>query len=166
MNRPDADLQLLHQLPCAENEFLAGHIGLLSRSLFALTGRLLTEPGLTPAAAASQIFHAPFVVLSHNTETDPVLNYANLAALKLFELDWETLIRTPSRLTAEDPLREERQRLLQQVSEKGYIDDYSGIRVSQNGRRFRIEQATVWNLKNEQGQHKGQAALFSQWKFL
>lgn len=166
MNRTDRDPKLLPALPCVENEFLAPHIGMLTRSLFALTGRLLAEPGLTPGAAASHIFHAPFVVLSHNTEADPVLNYANLAALKLFELDWDTLIRTPSRLTAEAPLREERERLLQEVSQRGYIDDYSGIRVSQNGRRFRIEQATVWNLKDENGQHTGQAALFSQWKFL
>ena len=139
---------------------------MLSRSLFMLTGRLLAEPGLTPVAAARHIFHAPFVVLSHNTESDPVLNYANLAALTLFELDWDTLIRTPSRLTAEASLREERERLLQQVSDRGYIDDYSGIRVSHKGNRFRIEQATVWNLQDEQGQHTGQAAMFSQWKFL
>jgi hypothetical protein len=163
VNHQDADPP---SLPSAENGFLAGHIELLSRSLFTLTGRLLTEPGLTPAAAASHIFHAPFVVLSHNTEPDPILNYANLSGLKLFELDWDTLIHTPSRLTAEAPLREERQRLLQQVSIRGYIDDYSGIRVSHNGRRFRIEQATVWNLQDEDGKHKGQAAMFSHWEFM
>ena len=52
------------------------------------------------------------------------------------------------------------------VTARGFIDDYSGIRISKMGRRFRIEQATVWNLLDEHKNHAGQAALFSQWEFL
>ena len=38
---------------------------------------------------------------------------------------------------AEAPLREERARLLAAVAANGFIDDYSGIRISKSGRRFR-----------------------------
>ena len=72
----------------------------------------------------------------------------------------------PSRLTAEAPNREERARLLAQVTQHGFIDDYSGIRISTRGRRFRIAQATVWNLRDETGHPCGQAAMFAHWEFL
>ena len=93
------------------------------------------------------------------------MNYGNAAALALWELGWEEFTRTPSRQTAEAPLREERARLLAAVTAHGFIDDYSGIRISKSGRRFRIAQATVWNLAAA-GQPYGQAALFSKWEFL
>ena len=76
------------------------------------------------------------------------------------------VLRTPSRLTAEAPNREERARLLAAVTKHGFIDDYSGIRISKTGRRFRIAQATVWNLLDEKGNYAGQAAMFSRWEFL
>ena len=124
------------------------------------------EPSVSPAQFAEQIFHAPFVLVSHGTEADPVLNYGNEAALALWEMSWAELTRTPSRLTAEAPNREERARLLATVTARGFIDDYSGIRVSKTGRRFRIAQATVWNLLDERQQYCGQAALFTHWEFL
>jgi hypothetical protein len=94
------------------------------------------------------------------------LNYGNQTALALWEMPWEELTRTPSRLTAEAPNREERARLLAAVTARGFIDDYSGMRISKNGRRFEISQATVWNLIALDGSHYGQAAMFQTWKFL
>jgi hypothetical protein len=52
------------------------------------------------------------------------------------------------------------------VREHGFVDDYSGIRISKNGRRFRIRQATVWNLVDASGAFAGQAATFGRWEFL
>jgi hypothetical protein len=124
------------------------------------------EPALTPAQLAEQIFYAPFVLVSHGLEADPVLNYGNQAALALWEMTWAELTHTPSRLTAEAPNREERARLLAAVTANGFIDDYSGIRISKTSRRFRIAQATVWNLLDERQQYCGQAARFSHWEFL
>ena len=57
-------------------------------------------------------------------------------------------------------------RLLAAVARRGFIDDYSGIRISKTGRRFRLAQATVWNLLAENDQPCSQAAMFSDWKFL
>jgi hypothetical protein len=94
------------------------------------------------------------------------LNYGNAAALALWEMPWEELTRTPSRLTAEAPNRDERARLLEAVTTRGFIDDYSGVRISKNGRRFRIFRATVWNLLTVDGKPCGQAAMFNRWEFI
>src|SRR5687767_12801676 len=119
---------------------------ILVRSLKHWTGRDLA-PGVTnPEDLARLIFDAPFVLASHGTEADPILNYGNRAALTLWDAQWDDFTRMPSRLTAEAPNREERARLLERVTRDGIIADYSGIRISRGGRRFRIERATVWNL--------------------
>ena len=98
-----------------------------------------------------------------NPLSDPILNYGNKTVLSLFEVSWKELIQMPSRLTAEPHEREERAELMRRVSKNGYIDDYTGIRISKSGKRFLIEQATVWNLIDSQGTYKGQAAIFSDW---
>lgn len=121
---------------------------------------------ISPSGFAEKAFNAPFVLVSHGTESDPILNYGNQAALGLWEMTWAELAGTPSRLTAEAPNREERARLLAAVTARGFIDDYSGIRISKSGRRFRIAQATVWNLLDENQIYCGQAAMFSDWEFI
>ena len=152
--------------PCAGNGYVERHARLLLASFRRWTGRDLVAPDLPPRAQARALFNAPFAVLSHDTATDPMLNYANRTALLLFELDWSELTVMPSRLTAEAPERTERARLLADVSRRGYIDDYRGVRVSKTGRRFSIQRATVWNLLDESGGVCGQAATFSHWRFL
>ncbi|MEN9461744.1 MAG: hypothetical protein RIS84_1764 [Pseudomonadota bacterium] len=127
---------------------------------------LLNQLSADPVEQAAQLFHADKVVVSHGTQADPLLNYGNQTALKLWETDWEHLILMPSRLTAEPMERSERAILLQRVTENGYIDDYTGVRISTTGKRFQIKQAIVWNVYNPQGQYCGQAATFSQWTFL
>jgi hypothetical protein len=131
-----------------------------------LTGQNLVERAVTDADAARLLFHASFVLLSHNRALDPILTYGNLKALELFELSWEELTAMTSRLTAEAPNRDERARLLARVAAEGYIGDYSGVRVSSKGKRFRIERATVWNLIDDRGEIRGQAARFSEWALL
>lgn len=120
-------------------------------------------PRETPLADAVRLYEAPFVVVAHGTEDDPILNYANLTALTLWETQLEHLLQMPSRKTAEPVHRDERAELLRRTREDGFIDDYSGIRISATGQRFQIHQATVWNLTDADGQHAGQAAAFSRW---
>ncbi len=57
-------------------------------------------------------------------------------------------------------------RLLAQMASDGCITDYVGVRISSIGRRFRIEQAVVWNLIDEDGVCHGQAAAFDRWQAL
>jgi len=149
-----------------QSKFVIAQTQTLVRSLKHWTGRDLLPGDFSPAELAEKIFHAPFVVVSHGMEADPVLNYGNESALALWEMSWEELTRTPSRLTAEAPNREERARLLAAVTQRGFIDDYSGVRISKTGRRFKISRATVWNLISENGQPSGQAAMFDHWEFI
>ena len=115
---------------------------------------------------AQRLFEAAFVVVSHGTEADPILNYGNRTALELWELDWLQFTQTPSRKTAEPLHRDERATMLAQLSSRGYIDHYQGIRISSRGRRFRIDQAVVWNVVKGDGTRLGQAATFANWEFL
>jgi hypothetical protein len=149
-----------------KTDFVIAHTLRLARSLKRWTGRDLFPGNFPPAGFAEKIFHAPFVLVSHGAEADPVLNYGNAAALALWEMSWDEFTRTPSRLTAEAPDRDERARLLESVTRRGFIDDYSGVRISQGGRRFRISQACLWKLLTEEGKPCGQAAMFDRWTFL
>ncbi|RPI76676.1 MAG: MEKHLA domain-containing protein, partial [Planctomycetaceae bacterium] len=105
---------------------------------------------------ARALFEAPFVVVSHGVQDDPILNYGNRTALRLWEIDIGQLLQTPSRLTAEPMHRHERARLLERTAEQGYVDDYRGVRIATSGKRFRIDQATVWNLRDTAGERVGQ----------
>lgn len=152
--------------PCAANGYHWAHLELLCASLRTLAGRDLAPVHWGPGRAARELFHAPAVILSHGLPPDPWLTYGNRAAMALFELTWDQLTTTPSRRTAEAPDHEERQRLLEQVRSRGYVDHYTGVRVSRTGRRFLIERATVWNLIDLRGAYRGQAASFSHWHYL
>lgn len=148
-------------MPTAANNYLEDHAILLCDTFYRLTGsRLLALPERELGKA---LFLAPFAVVSHDTAADPVFNYANRTALRLFEMSWKQFTSMPSRLSAEQPGREERAKLLAEVSAKGFIDNYTGIRVASSGRRFFIRNATVWNL-HQQALACGQAAMFSDWQ--
>jgi len=149
-----------------KTDFAITYATCLARSLKHWTGRELLPGVSNPIELSQKVFEAPFVVVTHDTEVDPILNYGNRNALALWEMSWEELTRTPSRLTAEAPNRDERAHLLEIVTQRGFIDDYSGIRISKAGRRFRISHATVWNLLTEDDKPRGQAAMFDRWEFI
>jgi hypothetical protein len=136
---------------------MRSRLALIAASYQRLTGRQLAAPGDDPALA---LWTAPRVIVAHGLEVDPIFFFGNRAALHQFEMNFEQFTAMPSRLSAELMLRGERQALLDRVSRNGFIDDVSGIRISATGRRFRIEQATVWNLIDEHGSVHGQAATF------
>ncbi len=129
-------------------------------------GRDLVDRNASPASQSEALFEAPFVVVSHGTEVDPILNYGNQAALCLWEMTWEQLRRTPSSQTAEPANREERSRMLMLTEEQGCLEGYRGVRISALGRRFLVVDATVWNVFDEHSQRVGQAAAFSRWLML
>jgi len=138
----------------------------LLRSYRHWTERELIERVGSAKEQADALFTAPFVVISHGGGIDPVLNYGNRAALNLWEMTWEELCRTPSRLTAEPIDQVERARMLADAQARGYIADYRGVRISKGGRRFLVEHALVWNVLMADGTRAGQAATFSHWKRL
>jgi len=152
--------------PSESNEFLAAHIELLCASYHRWTGRDLAATGTSHQDRARAVWQFPVVIASHGTEADPVFNYANRAALRLWKMDWTTFTHLPSRYSAEPLAREERERLLAAVTTHGYIDDYCGVRIARDGSRFRIEQATVWNVVDTIGTYRGQAVVFDRWASL
>ena len=133
-------------------------------SFRSFVGRELIERTGNAEDEAQVVFEAPFVVVSHGTQDDPILNYGNRTALSLWEMDVPTLTSTPSRLTAEPMHRDERAQLMTRAARDGFVDDYRGIRISSSGKRFLIERAIIWNLVDPEGQRVGQAATFSDWK--
>ncbi len=152
--------------PCPANDYHGEHAERILSSLFRLTGRHLVDPAINGPDRYRQLFEAPFCVVSHNTEADPVFNYGNRTALARFEMTWDEFTRLPSRLSAEPGVREERERLLDRVTRFGFIDDYQGVRVSASGKRFRVEDSMVWNLTDEDGAYRGQAAALFTWSDL
>ncbi|MDI3325725.1 MEKHLA domain-containing protein [Pontibacterium granulatum] len=115
---------------------------------------------------ARALYDAPYVVLTHDGDSDPRFTYANRAAQQLWELEWEEIIGMPSRYSAEPDLREVRAAMLERVQRDGYIDDYQGIRISKTGKRFALGRTVVWNLTDADDHYCGQAATFSEWTAL
>jgi hypothetical protein len=107
-----------------------------------------------PLCGPSELDDLAAVVLCHDTSADPLFVYANRAAEALWQ---RRLVGTPSRLTAPPDARAERATALRSGL---VVRGYSGERVSASGRRFRILDATVWDVVDEHGVQRGQAATF------
>lgn len=121
-----------------------------------------TEP---VESLAEKLFEAPFVVVSHGTEADPIFNYGNRQALALWELDWQSFTRMPSRQSATPAERAARAKFLAEAKREGCTQNYRGIRTSSTGKQFWIENVILWNVLDEQQHLCGQAAMFDQWQF-
>jgi PAS domain S-box-containing protein len=135
---------------------------LLAGSYARLVGRPLVPIDLAAMEGPRWLYEtAPFGLLAHNTEADPIFVYGNRAVQRRFGYDWDELTALPSRLSAEAPERQERENFLRQVARDGYVDNYRGIRVTKSGERFWIEDVTVWQLIDEKGRLRGQAAKLS-----
>jgi PAS domain S-box-containing protein len=135
---------------------------LLSDSYRILLGE--EPPFLVPGADARWLYNdAPACVLAHDGSADPRFIYANRAAQTLFGYGWDEMIGLPSRLSAEAPAREERQRLLDMVARDGFARGYAGIRIAKSGRRFWIEDGVLWQLRAQDGTSRGVAATFARW---
>jgi hypothetical protein len=127
------------------------------------TGRELLPQQTSELETSRALFEAPFIVVSDGMQSDPILNYGNAAALKLWSMDWKTLTSIPSRQTAEPVHQTERARLMAEVQKNGFIDNYKGVRIASTGQRFFIESALVWIVVDESGAQIGKAATFSKW---
>ncbi len=133
---------------------------LLADSYRRLIGQSLIPEGMTAEEGMRWLYEdASFGILAHNTAPDPVFIYGNKAAQQRFGYPWGELTALPSRLSAEAPERAERQQFLERVARNGFVTSYDGIRIAKSGRRFRIENATVWQLIDAKGAYRGQAAM-------
>ena len=121
---------------------------------------------LATDAGTAELYTAPAVVLMHGTQADPLFCYANRTAQSLWGFTWDEFIAMPSRLSAEPEVQAERGRLLERACSQGFIDDYAGVRIASDGRRFRIRGVVLWTVDDYAGVRHGQAAVFRDWQFL
>jgi PAS domain-containing protein len=130
----------------------------------------LIEGTLMVQEAAEALWNAPFVCASH--DASDVFNYGNKAALSLWGLSWDEFIGLPSTKSAQDEgegsdeIQSERRELLDKAAATGVIRDYSCVRQTSKGRRFRINAATVWTITDRDGNKTGQAVRFDSFDWL
>jgi hypothetical protein len=135
------------------------YAALLASSFERLTGRALLS-GPVDDVAASLFLH-PQPLVSHGTEADPVFRYGNAAALSLWQMGWPDFTRLPSRHSAQPDadIQSDRAALLARALQTGWVADYSGIRISAKGQRFRVSDTILWTVTDATGTRHGQAAL-------
>lgn len=121
----------------------------------------LVDAELSDEQAARWLYEeAPFGLLAHDTRADPLFIYGNLVAQRCFEYSWDELMLLPSRLSAPPQQVEDRRQFLEQVRKESFATGYRGLRVSKSGRSFWINDGVVWQLVDQAGVLRGQAALF------
>ena len=86
--------------PSPENGYLGEHAELLISSYSRLTGKDLVKQESSKDSYRT-LFEAPYCVVSHNTEDDPIFNYGNQTALSVFEMNWSEFTNLASRKSAE-----------------------------------------------------------------
>ncbi len=138
---------------------------LIVESYQRLTGKPLLEHlpllgGGNGSELRTALWEAPCAIVAHGTEAEPIFFYGNRLALQWFEMTAEEFAQLPSRLSAEPMAQEARVKLLEKVTQQGYVDGYSGMRIAKSGQRFMITDTTVWNLLDDSGEYRGQAAVF------
>ncbi|MFY1825615.1 MEKHLA domain-containing protein [Myxococcus fulvus] len=102
---------------------------------------------------------APFMLLAQDTQAEPVYFYSNASASKQFGYSADEFLRTPARLSAPPDGQKYRTALIRSVEERGSMTGYSGIRVTQGGKLFRIRDTELWLVHDAQGTHQGLGAL-------
>ena len=148
-----------------QQQAIINHSQRLLHSFQHWTGRSLFDVNGSPVEIAQALFEAPFVLVSHGTEPDPIFNYGNRRALELWELSWQEFTQMPSRKTAEQVVQEERDRLLSEAATKGF-SYFSDIRITSTGLRFHIEDGILWNVMDDRDRQCGQAAVYSNCRFI
>jgi hypothetical protein len=146
---------------------MISHVSLLDRSLKHLTGRGVYERmGVQPSSPKgiynTVCLNERFVLISHGTEANPIYNFGNVAALQAFVRSWDNLMIPSAESVVlrsqDETLRNE---LMQKVTDNGFVEGASGIRVRGDGKFIKLVDAVVWNCyDNDNSTYIGQAAFF------
>jgi len=118
----------------------------------------VNEP-LSACQLARQLFLCPLGILSHNiVNGDNIYNYANRAALHIFERTYKQQTNLPSSKSAVSSAvpQLDRNNLLAQCLFEGSAD-VNVSRLTGNGRTVHIKDGELFNLADERGVYRGQA---------
>lgn len=145
---------------------IISHSRLLADSYQFWTGQELFPEISNDLELSHAMYFAPFVVVSHGLEKDPIFNYGNLQAQQLWQLSWAEFTSMPSRLSAEPIEVVKRNKLLAEGRKRGitYIDQ--AIRINKEGKRFYIKDVVLFNLQDDNNKYQGQGAVYAKWEFI
>ena len=147
-------------VPDAANRYQQDFITRVAASFARVTGRAL------PSAEAREIYFGDYALLTHRGDAAATLNYGNPFALALWECDWEKFIATPSAATAPAEAATARDGMMARVARDNFVKGYAGLRISTKGRLFRIEDAVIWRLLDDDGEAFGVGAYFPRFTYL
>jgi hypothetical protein len=133
---------------------------------------LLEYTGATDVKQLHQ--HERYAVLSHGTQDDPIFCYANRAALQQFGYAETEFFRIPSRYSAPEQHRQQRQQVIEKTADQTKNSSSSSgftltvipeaIRMNKSGEWFRIRNVLYFNVISEtESQQRlilGQTAVF------
>ena len=136
---------------------LLTHLEIIKNSYTLLTRREL--PLSLDASLIRAFDKCPFPIASHDNSSEPLFNYANHAALNLFKRTLNEMMGLPSKASALPVDQDERSKILEQVTQYGFIEHYQGKRVASDQSIFYIQDATVWNLLDQEKKYYGQAVI-------
>ena len=122
-------------------------------------GRELIDRSGDAAEDARRLFDLPQAVLAHDTSPEPLLDWANRAAAAAFDATPDGLLGLPSSRTAPADATPDRRQLFETLARQGFVTGYSGVRASLTGRRFIIDDVTVFELFDTAGRPAGHAAM-------
>lgn len=137
--------------------------GYLTRSFNDLLDERIIEADLSLEQLAQALYIKTDIILSHRFGDVPRFCFANAAAQELFGYGWDEFIGIESSLSAQPESQEDRETLLKQARENGYIKNYSGVRIKKDRTLFEVRNVILWNVSDSRGDVVGQAALFNQW---
>jgi hypothetical protein len=122
--------------------------------------------GVDAGAPGRGCYFGDFALLTHRGDAAATLNYGNARALALWDCGWEAFTAMSSRDTAPAQGRATREAMMERVLSHGFVAGYSGERISRGGRRFLIQDATVWRLRADDGTPFGVAAFVPRFTYL
>ncbi|SDT89660.1 MEKHLA domain-containing protein [Desulfobacula phenolica] len=148
------------------NKFIKQHTQNLLDSFAATYGRPMFEmsKGLTPEEKAEFVFFAPQAILSHDIRDDGqgirenIYNYANRAALLIFERTYQEQTALASFKSAPSSFQDERNNLLGECLAMGKVI-FDAERVSAKGKKILIQKGLFFNISDTRGIYRGQAVL-------
>lgn len=142
--------------PDEANAYHEAYVRRVAASFARVTGAPLFESGVSGKDA----WFGDFALLTHRGDDQATLNYGNAFALGLWQCSWDEFTAMPSSATAPPDDRAARDALMRTVARDNFVRGYSGRRVSRTGRLFRIEDATIWRLLDQDGGSFGVGAFF------
>lgn len=106
-----------------------------------------------------KLHHAPYPLFAYDGNDSPKYTYMNLAAQRLFKVTQEEVEHLSVTETTAETLRKNLLNFILEVKSKKRYVSYSGLRITTTGEQFRLENAYLWAIYNNQKQYIGQGCM-------